>query len=150
MAYKHEPLPDNERFIRLVSIQPGTAEADIVVYLVIAPFSAQYPPRYEALSYVWGTTDHPETAYATSLTSSGRWPPPSGTLSITRNLAVALRHLRRTDAPRVVWIDALCIDQANDAEKGPQVALMGEIYRRATRVVAWLGPEADGSDRAMA
>jgi Heterokaryon incompatibility protein (HET) len=49
-----------------------------------------------------------------------------------------------------MWIDAICIHQKDDLEKGPQVALMGDIYRLADRVVVWLGPEADGSGRAMA
>jgi len=40
-----------------------------------------------------------------------------------------------------LWIDALSIDQSNDSEKGPQVAMMGAIYQLATRVIAWLGPE---------
>jgi hypothetical protein len=37
------------------------------------------------------------------------------------------------------WYDALCIDQDNDLERGHQVRLMGEIYKHAWRVLAWLG-----------
>lgn len=63
---------------------------------------------------------------------------------------MALQYLRRTDEPRILWIDALCINQQDEVEKGPQVAIMGDIYRNATRVVAWIGPEADNSDVIMA
>ena len=68
---------------------------------------------------------------------------------LTHNLALALRHIRHTERPRIVWIDALSIDQSNDVEKGPQVALMSEIYRLASRVVAWLGLEVDDSNCGM-
>lgn len=40
-----------------------------------------------------------------------------------------------------LWIDAVCIDQANAPEKGMQIPLMGEIYSRAGRVLAWLGAD---------
>jgi len=42
-----------------------------------------------------------------------------------------------------MWIDALCIDQADLQEKGHQVAHMGQIFRRADRVVIWLGDTGD-------
>ncbi len=48
-----------------------------------------------------------------------------------------------------MWIDALCINQSDDDEKSWQVALMGRIFKWATLVVAWLGPEEDHSDVAM-
>lgn len=48
-----------------------------------------------------------------------------------------------------MWIDAICIDQDNVLQKGPQVAMMGMLYARAAGVVVWLGPAADESDRAM-
>src|ERR1700722_6334025 len=45
-------------------------------------------------------------------------------------------------AARVLWIDALCIDQENSAERSKQALLMGQIYATAWRVLIWLG-EAD-------
>lgn len=50
---------------------------------------------------------------------------------------------------RHYWVDALCIDQQNDAERGHQVNFMGDIYRRADCVLAWLGPSTEASDRIM-
>jgi len=41
------------------------------------------------------------------------------------------------------WIDALCINQADVAEKNVQVPLMGRIYQGAVRVVAFLGQDGD-------
>ncbi|KAK4182868.1 heterokaryon incompatibility protein 6 [Podospora australis] len=118
-TYKHPPLPVSG-YIRIATLQAGNFQDDIVISIEPAEFSEEVVPQYEALSYV------------------------------TRNLAVALRHLRSpVGQGRVLWIDAICIDQANDDEKGVQVALMGEIFKRAWRVVAWLGPQENDSDHAM-
>ncbi|KAH7094885.1 heterokaryon incompatibility protein-domain-containing protein [Paraphoma chrysanthemicola] len=40
---------------------------------------------------------------------------------------------------RLLWIDALCIDQQNVFERNHQVQQMGAIYKNATQVLAWLG-----------
>ena len=48
-----------------------------------------------------------------------------------------------------IWVDAICIDQSNDMEKGHQVLFMDRIYRRADRVFIWLGEEAEESGLAM-
>ena len=84
---------------------------------------------YEALSYAWGDTN--------SLSSSIEFP--KGSLQITNNLDVALRQLRSETEKRTLWIDAICINQRDDTEKGHQITLMGEIYRKATVVIMWLG-----------
>jgi hypothetical protein len=38
-----------------------------------------------------------------------------------------------------VWIDAVCINQADPFEKTAQISLMGDIYSNASFVLAWLG-----------
>ncbi len=48
-----------------------------------------------------------------------------------------------------IWIDAICISQLDDDEKSEQVGQMGDIYRRAHKVVVWLGPAGEDSDLAM-
>lgn len=59
---------------------------------------------YEALSYVWGTRQSEEMIFL------------DGCLfEVTRNLYEALAHLRRPDEDRVLWIDAICIDQSHNA-----------------------------------
>ena len=50
------------------------------------------------------------------------------------------------DCHRMLWVDALCIDQENKAERSQQVQLMSKIYSQAMKVIAWLGPAADDSD----
>ena len=56
------------------------------------------------------------------------------------NLHTALKYLRQPDVPRVMWIDALCINQNDLDERGRQVKRMAEIFTLAERVVVWLGP----------
>ncbi|KAK3352458.1 heterokaryon incompatibility protein-domain-containing protein [Lasiosphaeria hispida] len=55
------------------------------------------------------------------------------------------RHMARTRNPyevTVFWIDAVCINQGDDAEKATQIPLMGNIYSSASRVLGWLGADA--------
>lgn len=61
------------------------------------------------------------------------------TILVTPNLELALRYLRLEKRRRILWIDALCINQEDDAEKGVQVRRMDFVYANATAVLIWLG-----------
>ncbi|KAF7513434.1 hypothetical protein GJ744_008728 [Endocarpon pusillum] len=50
---------------------------------------------------------------------------------------------------RILWVDAICIDQSNTKEQGEQVGMMWDIYQTADCVVIWLGPEGGDSTIAM-
>src|SRR5579859_5412432 len=69
----------------------------------------------------------------------------SSTMNLGRNLHSALHHLRLEQSRRIIWCDFICINQANLKERAQEVARMADIYRKARRVVVWLGPEADES-----
>ncbi|KAI1404053.1 HET-domain-containing protein [Hypoxylon fuscum] len=156
VRYRYSPLPgESNRYIRLATIHPGKFEDDIVVSFHISPFPGDGSSRYEALSYAWGSKKDPQPVYVSrcdAITTSALQNVCQikfEKISTTRNLVISIRHLRYVDQPRVMWVDALCINQADQAEKGPQVAMMGEIFRLARRVIAWLGPEKNDSSRAM-
>lgn len=68
---------------------------------------------------------------------------------MTRNLEIALRHLREVFGRLTLWIDALCINQCDDAEKGVQVSMMGEVFSRAQKVIIWVGEATASSDAMM-
>ncbi|KAK9779621.1 putative Heterokaryon incompatibility protein-domain-containing protein [Seiridium cardinale] len=141
VPYVYQPIPDTG-YIRVLTLEPGAYDDDIVVHISGVPFDPACPPRYEALSYVWGSEENKMTVF---VGNRGR-----STVTVTKNLDVALRHLRYDHKePRVMWIDAICIDQKNDQEKGPQVARMGQVFKCAARVLVWLGPEQNHSDLAM-
>lgn len=145
--YIYQPLSnDGLRRIRLLTLEPGEFSDDIVVSLDIKLFSGDHLPYYEALSYVWGSQGDPVSIHVKDSPPTG---PDGGCLLITQNLDCALRHLRYPNQTRLMWIDSICIDQLNDEEKGPQVAMMGNIFQHAAGVLMWLGPEADNSSDAM-
>ncbi|CCT64715.1 related to heterokaryon incompatibility protein [Fusarium fujikuroi] len=93
-------------------------------------------PAFEALSYVWGGQHDPVAA-----TIEGKASKYLGIIKLGKNLATALRHLRYQDKERVLWVDAICINQNDDTERATQVLRMSSIYQDCSRVVIWLGPE---------
>lgn len=86
-------------------------------------------PEYEALSYVWGDPLKEKRILINN--------EPVG---ITRNLHEALHTLQLAEKERILWVDAVCINQADDAERTTQVTQMKHIFERASRVVIHLGP----------
>ncbi|KAF5622962.1 heterokaryon incompatibility protein [Fusarium sp. NRRL 52700] len=95
-------------------------------------------PAFEALSYVWGQQrDH------LAATIEGKVGECLGNIKLGENLAKALSHLRYQDKERVLWVDAICINQNDEVEKATQVLRMSSIYQDCSRVIIWLGPEKD-------
>lgn len=127
--HTHDPLKHRDS-IRLLQLVPGLEDSPIVCKLLDAKKTEA--PSFEALSYTWRPPKH---SCKIQIADSG------GFLRITRNLHDALLALRHSQEMRTLWIDAICIDQANIEERGHQVAHMRDIYRRATRVLVWLGRE---------
>ncbi|KAF2189843.1 hypothetical protein K469DRAFT_500793, partial [Zopfia rhizophila CBS 207.26] len=58
---------------------------------------------------------------------------------ITGNLYTTLRALALDHVPRIVWVDAICINERDPAEQMEQIGLMGQIYSKAERALVWLG-----------
>ncbi|KAE9369753.1 HET-domain-containing protein [Stipitochalara longipes BDJ] len=90
---------------------------------------------YQAISYTWGDSSMPCSIHLDGC----RMP-------LTQSLFNALVHLRYPNKDRKLWADGLCINQADNKEKGIQVALMPQIYTYAGKVLVYLGMEADGSE----
>ncbi|KAF4452329.1 heterokaryon incompatibility [Fusarium albosuccineum] len=107
--------------------------------------AAQQTLVFEALSYVWGSPVDPEDILV-EVTSQ---PTSYEILSVGQNLAKALRHLRQEVTTRILWIDALCINQRDIPEREAQVLRMEDIYSLASRVVVWLGPETETTAEAI-
>jgi hypothetical protein len=128
-TFTYPPLSKDE--VRLARVR-GTSltQKKIEVDLI----TVQRPPSisYEALSYVWGD---PAIRDNILISADGA---PLRTCSVTHNLFEALCHLGY-ERDRVLWIDALCIDQENVEEKEQQVRNMDRIYQGAHNVCVWLG-----------
>lgn len=52
-----------------------------------------------------------------------------------------LRYMRPTRGLRLVWVDAICINQDDIQERDSQVSIMGQIYKGCSRVFVWLGQD---------
>ncbi|KAE8158916.1 heterokaryon incompatibility protein-domain-containing protein [Aspergillus tamarii] len=134
--YIFEPLQGGQ--IRLISLKPGAFHDPLHCTVAVVPLGCG-STDYECLSYAWGSASGP----IQGITVDGKH------FSIADVLDSALRYLRRPDEMRILWIDAVCINQADVAERNAQVAMMQDIYRGAKMVVAWLGPASATSDRAF-
>lgn len=120
-TYQHyEPPPDCIRFV------PEVDNA-LRCEILIVPF--EEAPPYKALSYVWG-----DSSVTEELQCNGK------SFMITTNLSLALHQLA-SSADMVLWIDQLCIDQKNVAERSQQVNMMGRIFSRAEQAIMCLGPD---------
>lgn len=132
--YEYEALDPESKQIRLLTILPGNCLSGVRVIINVVELNEENTPKYEALSYVWGSASNPRNIIVALGAKK------LATLSVTHNLATALPYLRHQSMPRTMWIDAICINQEDVAERGQQVGRMGDIYSMADRVVAWLGP----------
>ncbi|KAL8381119.1 hypothetical protein RB595_005414 [Gaeumannomyces hyphopodioides] len=130
-SYLHEPIDLSKKAIRLLCLLAGSYYDPIrcEMYMSLLEEDQNVHIEYEALSYTWGSSETCETIYI-----EGR------PLQVTTNLHAALLCLRREGSGRFLWVDAICIDQANNQEKNHQVGQMGTVYSSAERVLFWLGP----------
>ena len=96
-------------------------------------------PAYTALSYTWGDA----TAVA-SLNIDG------AKFDVSSNLAEALDGVVETAfrTGSYLWVDQICINQLDRAERSVQVRHMTELYEKAAAVCIWLGQS--GGDHELA
>lgn len=130
--------------IRILVLQPSKEQdSPLQCRLETCSLSGGSMP-YEALSYTWGPpVDSCLDAYE-QIELCDR------TNTIKLNLAEALRQFRRTRRHRRLWVDALCIDQNNPAERSQQVAMMAHIYAKAFRVLIWVGKDDEANTGTIA
>lgn len=93
---------------------------------------------YKALSYTWGELEHPTGGGAICVYINGH------KVSVKETLFSALYQIRSSSTTDVIlWVDALCINQGDPAEKAHQIRQMGKVYAIAEEVLIWLGPGND-------
>jgi Heterokaryon incompatibility protein (HET) len=125
-SFAYDSLISAQDEIRLLRLHSSANNNEITCELERYPLALA--PEYRAISYCWG--------------------PPGGNLEIKvngysfivrKNLFDMLNQLVLLGESRMLWIDAICIDQSFTTERNYQVGLMGTIYKRAYHVVAFLG-----------
>ncbi|KAK7991467.1 hypothetical protein PG988_000261 [Apiospora saccharicola] len=151
-AFAYQPLP-LESSIRILEVQPAIdPTAPLVAKLVDANIESSFTEyadfdyeanfEYEAVSYCWG-----EPIFTEPLRLSTNASPDTEAVKyITTNLRDALVRFRQHGLVRRLWVDAVCIDQENNAEKAVQTGIMPKIYEKASGVLVWLGNSEEGAD----
>ncbi len=126
-------LPEGN-WTRLLTLLPGKKSDPLACELFSV--DVNNAPTFEAISYVWGDPHNAKPIICSQ-----------ATLFITINLFNILQTLRHSQDVRLVWADAICIDQGDVKERNHQVGIMGMIYSRASRVIVWLGQDDHGDAR---
>lgn len=119
--YEHIQAPIDERY-------KGSDDDDIV--------------EYEALSWCWGTQIKDSVIRIKKRGEYYR-------LAVAKELSLALKYLKYATGDRILWIDALCIDQDNHEERDHQVQMMARLYTGAKQACIWLGEDNDDSTQAI-
>jgi hypothetical protein len=138
--FLHTPLDLTEASIRLVEVLPADGSGIVRCKVRHATIEAQYT----CVSYVWGPAEDTHTVFLNGkrfLVRHNIWEflkTVSAEISPGRQLH-ANTLLDFESAATSLWIDALCIDQGNNGERNHQVQQMGDIFKGADSVVAWLG-----------
>lgn len=135
----YTPLEGDSRRFRLLFLEPSTDRlAPLRCELNRASFDNE-DVKYTALSYTWGDPIATTPIFVNGVETQ-----------VTLNLEAALRHIRQITDSITLWVDALCINQEDLAEKNHQVEMMRDIFSGAELVIAWLGSAGEDSDLAMA
>ena len=97
-------------------------------------------PPFETVSYVWG----PDTRQNIIRLRAGR------TIRVNDSLSKALPYLSAECKTGYLWIDQININQSSTHERNHQVKMMGDIYKKGERVIAWLGMAPKPSEKLIA
>ena len=154
--YEYQSLPQGDYF-RVLELLPGQGNCSLRGNIAQYSLDAWNRPPYKTLSYTWGESKYDHLVIAGQRVAMDsdlrqryavRHPLyfDDRRLLISTNLRDALRALRHPTLPVLLWVDAVCINQQDDAERSSQIMLMPRIHHRCLRVLVWLG-EADSDTR---
>jgi hypothetical protein len=120
----YRPLNTQTQEIPLLRI---TDDNDPSMKCELATFASCDAPEYEALSYQWGEGD-----VECAIEVNGQL------FEVRDNLWRCLLIGLSEEDHDWLYVDAICINQEDLDEQTSQVTSMGEVYRRADAVIAWL------------
>lgn len=138
-SFRYRPLDaDQGEDIRLITLNPGSVHDPIRCDIFHVPFGLGI--QYESLSYTWAD-EHGDAQLSERIECAYLEETQYRPFMITKNCAAALRRLRNLSGERILWVDAIAIDQSNETERSHQVGLMAQIYSNASQVIAYLGED---------
>lgn len=123
----------------MLRVKAGRASEPLCCELQTVSLAAEPRPAYESISYVWGDPSPSEPIMLNDME-----------VGIPLNAKVVLERVRYPECDRVVWIDAICINQKDEGEKQTQVGLMYEVYSFTQRNLVWLGGDTGDVAEAVA
>lgn len=127
-AYKGSKLDSQQ--IRILEVLPGNPSDRLKVTIKSIDLDEAKETGFDALSYSWG--GH---AILRRIIEAN-----DCLFMVTDTAFRALKTLRNSTEKRYIWIDSICINQADKEEKKSQVGkFMAFIYRDAQNVIVWLG-----------
>ena len=147
-SFTYDTLPSEQQLIRVMVLHgSGVEDAEVTCELRTVDFKKEggFNHPYEALSWCWGSAK----PNGTIIIRKGQNDQKRLQRKVTPDLVAALKALRYQGKDRWLWIDQICVDQDNHSEKNVQVAMMSEIYGRASKVCIWLGEGDRSSHNAL-
>ena len=132
--FEYDDLPTDGQHFRLLGLAPPDEHGNISS-LTLHTFDINDAPPFYAISYVWH-----KSQLEVPMTCNYK------KLMITNSLGSALEKLVPWSRGTYLWADGICINQGNVAERNHQVTLMGNIYGRASKVLAHLGDSGPTED----
>jgi hypothetical protein len=132
--YRYHSITGDSQSFRILKVHGSSSRESLVECELIESRLGQAEYAYEAISYCWNTGVRNR-----SVLCDGE------TLPVTESCEAVLRRFRypTKSRSRLLWIDFICINQAEMDERTHQVTLMGRIYAKAKCVLIWLGEEAE-------
>lgn len=129
-SYRYRSLQHDDS-IRLLVLHPSLdgTDADLIRCTIQHAQLSDESLEYEAVSYTWGNAVQQQAIYFQNDTKE---------LYVGQNCYNALRRLRRVHGDRLLWIDAICINQDNLQERASQVRIMNSVYDCASTVLVVL------------
>lgn len=132
------------RLLTLISSREGDS-----LKATLKAHSLSSLPPYETISYVWGSERKTNSIEIRTHKQEVRDNTAFQRFHLTQNAYSALLNMRRDDRSRVLWIDAICIDQDNIEERNVQVSFMADIYRSANANLIHLTTNHNLADRIL-
>ncbi|KAK0648021.1 heterokaryon incompatibility protein-domain-containing protein [Cercophora newfieldiana] len=138
--YQYHPLryPDS---VRILQLAPSASFEDPILCTLIAYRLSDPRLNFEPVSYTWGDASDRVLIHV-----GGN----GACLSVTRNCFNTLKSLRQPDLPRLLWIDAICINQDDVAERSAQVRIMDKVYATGQQTLIYLGEATHENDMLFA
>lgn len=137
--FQHRPLDLTKHQIRLLRLKPWLNPPGLIS-CEIQIFDLQTFPSYTAISYAWG----PLRPVLPIILNGKQFQVPENIWDFFYTTSRGFDSRSQTSPPWM-WINALCIDQANGDERNHQVSLMSSISRKASNVTLWLGASSDNT-----